>query len=291
MYFLGLRSKGTADTEFGGAVHKTLEDWGTETVAGGRIEPDLGTPVEAVAAEALPYVRTLWVPGCEIEGAVTVRGRFGWTGRLDLVPGPGEVIDYKTTSDFKWVKDLAIDPQAHVYAHDQCVKHPGLESVKLTWLYLLKRKPYRALPVVYEMGRAECARGFSALEMHSEEMQSEANKCAESLDPREYVTNMEPSWGHCKAFRGCPHRETCNPPFFAPDNEPKKNFLDILKTRTPMATKNYSELNPFQRQIYDQFHMLLDNDGNPVEVVKDVAPDVAPVVAPVVVPVVVSCQR
>ena len=27
VYFLGLRSEGTVDTEFGGAVHKTLENW------------------------------------------------------------------------------------------------------------------------------------------------------------------------------------------------------------------------------------------------------------------------
>jgi hypothetical protein len=226
-YFADFEQPATVDTDFGGRVHAILERWSKD---GGHPEPNLLDPAEAVAAEALPYVVPLWGPQAEVEGALDLRGRHAWRGRLDLVPSPGYVIDYKTTSDFKYAKDLRVDPQALLYATFELRRHPELEACRLRWLYLLKRTPHRALPVDYVMSRAEAERGFAVLESFADEMQAAANASANIVDKPSYVLTLLPNFNACSNYRGCPHRHRCKPPLFLGEHTMSSNdFLSRLQ--------------------------------------------------------------
>ena len=226
-YFAEIEQPETVDTDFGGRVHAILEHWAKD---GGHPEPNLLDPVEAVAAEALPYVVPLWGPNAEIEGTLDLHGRHAWRGRLDLVPSPGYVIDYKTTSDFKYAKDLRVDPQALLYATFELRRHPELEACRLRWLYLRKRTPHRALPVDYVMPRAEAERGFAVLESFADEMQAAANASTNIVDKPSYCLTLLPNFNACSNYRGCPHRHRCKPPLFRGEHTMSSNdFLSRLQ--------------------------------------------------------------
>ena len=61
-------------------------------------------------------------------------------------------------------EDLLHDPQAVLYAMKEFERWSG-PTVKLTWLYLRKKRPYKALPVTVEMPRVHAVRAFEALEL------------------------------------------------------------------------------------------------------------------------------
>ena len=97
---------GTDATDFGGEVHKALELFKRDGVP-----LNMMTDVGAVAAEAVPYVEHF--RGCERGRKCPVRGGVHAAGpalvaRRHRPSQPGEVNDYKTTSDFKWAKSPRI---------------------------------------------------------------------------------------------------------------------------------------------------------------------------------------
>lgn len=229
-YICGYRSPGNDDTLFGQAVHDELERLKTVPDA----LPDRTTHVGAVAAEALPYVEDMTPEtGAKAEGEFFYQGRHKWTGRKDLTQ-PGIVVDYKTTVDFKWAKTseaLLTDPQAVLYARhefDRC--HAATEIVRLMWLYLRKRAPYKARPVRQEITRGHIERAFRALEGIADEAQAIANAAPD--DPGEkhrYVLTLLPNFEHCPAYRGCPHQMRCNIPLFKDGTEMSGKPLSLLE--------------------------------------------------------------
>lgn len=232
---------GNADTELGTHVHAVLEDIGKT----GRL-PDLMEEHEAIAAEALPYVQPLIVPGVStFEGQISLQGRHAWIGFVDVRPRPGMKIDYKTTSDFKWAKKpetLLVDPQAMLYAEHEFRAYPELEKVDLLWLYLRKRKPYAALPVEVSVQRSHAARAFAALETFADEMQAAAEAApADPVEKHKYILTLTPNFNHCSAYRGCPHRDRCpDSPLFPPDKGTKD--MDLLARLQEMNAQTANPL-------------------------------------------------
>ena len=224
---------GTDATDFGGEVHKALELFKRDGVP-----LNMMTDVGAVAAEAVPYVEHFRGASeggnARFEGEFTLQGRHLWRGAIDLSQ-PGEVNDYKTTSDFKWAKsprDLLHDPQAVLYAMKEFERWSG-PTVKLTWLYLRKKRPYKALPVTVEMPRVHAVRAFAALELLADDFQRAAlNAPADPAERHRYVLEtLQPNLEHCTAYGGCPHRSRCpSSPFFAnPSNvSTGKKPMDLL---------------------------------------------------------------
>ncbi len=235
-YIAGYPDLGNFDTELGTQVHAVLEDIGKT----GRL-PDLMSEVESIAAEALPYVQPMFGPETKFEGEIRLQGRHAWVGFVDVRPFPGQKVDYKTTSDFKWAKtpeSLLTDPQAMLYAEHEFRAHAWLEKVDLLWLYLRKRKPYGAKAVEVSVTRPHAAAAFEALESYADEMQAAANSAPEDPVTRhKYVLELlKPNFDHCSAYRGCPHRARCpDSPLFSPNNHGKGGTMDLLGRLQQMA--------------------------------------------------------
>lgn len=242
-YFMGYPDLGNFDTELGTHVHAVLEDIGKT----GRL-PDLMSEVEAIAAEALPYVQSMFGPETKFEGEIRLQGRHAWTGFVDVRPRRGMKLDYKTTGDFKWAKtpeDLLVDPQGMLYAEHEFRACPDLSEVHLLWLYLRKRKPYAAKPVVAQVTRDHAARAFAALESYADEMQAAAFAAPDDPVARhKHVLELAPNFDHCSAYRGCPHRARCpDSPLFSPNRGgTTMNLLERLTQMTAQVDAGVSPL-------------------------------------------------
>ena len=241
-YIAGYEDPGTSATDFGTLVHVELERLKREPDA----LPNMMSDVGRTAAEALPFVEDFRLDDpahpARIEGEFTFHGRHTWRGFKDL-SRPGEVVDYKTTSDFRWAKkpeDLLYDPQAVLYAHHEFLTWPG-PTVNIMWLYLHKRKS-AAMPVRLTVTREHAAQGFDALEAYADEMQAAADAAAAVAPPalpiedrrqstHLYVLSLPANTDHCGAYGGCPHRDRCGDlPFFSPKgNRSTVNLLDKVQ--------------------------------------------------------------
>jgi hypothetical protein len=231
-YICGYRAEGTGATDKGSAVHAVLESLRKDGLL-----PDRTDEIGAIAAEALPYLPDR-EEGEKVEAYFSFQpGRHEWCGYKDLEI-PGLVIDYKTTSDFKYAKtaeDLPYDPQAILYAHHYFTCHPDASTVDLCWLYLKSRKPYEARPVTLTMTREWAAQGFAALESYADEMAAAvAAAPTDVVDKHKYVLTLLPNEEQCDAFRGCPHQARCNISMFRDRNRkvPNVNLLERLQQLT-----------------------------------------------------------
>ena len=229
IYIAGYEDPGTDATDFGTLVHAELET--TKKTPG--YLPNRLTDVGAVASEALPYVEDFSLAdGATVEGNFTLQGRHAWQGYIDLRK-PGHVLDYKTTSDFKWAKtahDLLVDPQAVVYAKHELTRWRG-PYVNLTWLYLRKRRPFKAHAVHLQMPRSHADRAFDALETFADEMQAAAlGAPASPPEKHRYVLDvLQPNTDHCDAYGGCPHKSRCGISFFSSPQNSKGKTVNLLE--------------------------------------------------------------
>lgn len=153
----------------GTEVHRILESWyKSETLAHSvKSEIDWQSEPGAIALRALrltPPPATLVSFACE----QTVEKDFvHWAtgGQLDYElklfidlhalddQGRVRVIDYKTTSDFRWMKtavELANSDQQGVLYPLQAMRVYGKEKAECTWLYIKTEQPYSARAVSFE---------------------------------------------------------------------------------------------------------------------------------------------
>lgn len=235
-YICGYEDPGNEDTEFGKEVHAELEKCKKEPGH----QPNRLTEVGAVASEGLPFVEDFSLAnGATCEGEFFLTGRHPWKGFIDLRK-PGVVNDYKTTGDFKHAKTpeaLLNDVQAVLYATYELAKTPGLDGVDLQWLYLRKRAPYAAKPVRVRMPRAHAERMFAGMERVADELQRLADGAPDdpALRHRYVLDVLQPNPKHCGAYRGCPHQDRCNLPFF---QEKGKETVDLLAKLQAMDALN-----------------------------------------------------
>jgi RecB family exonuclease len=187
--------------DLGSKVHKILEDHvrdGTQI--------DRTDPAGNLAGRIAPYV-TRWVqnPGARPEVSFKLLGTFAtWQGFKDLEV-PSEIIDYKTSGNLSYAMtsaQLQGDPQAILYSEDY-FRRFGEKTVKLSWLYVEKKSPYKFLPVHATMTREHAAAAFGALDSFAAE--------AKTLDVKTEVDilKIEGNYLHCSAYGGCPYRNRC----------------------------------------------------------------------------------
>jgi hypothetical protein len=225
-YFAGYRSPSTPATEKGTQVHAVLEAAVPALVAGNACEIDLTNEIGAIAAEIVPHIPAEAIcADTQFEDQFTVQGRHTWTGYIDL-RAPGIVIDYKTTSDFKYMKtesDLLTDPQAVLYARSEFIAHPELETVWQRWIYSRTRGAKQARMVELHATKGATAALFDVLETFADEMQAAADACPPETDPvavHKYVLTLHGNEDRCGDYGGCPHRDRCGI-FFTDPNKPK----------------------------------------------------------------------
>lgn len=222
-YICGYQEPATGATNLGQLVHAYLQKLHNTQAL-----PDRTDDIGSIAAEALPYIGDLSLAlGGRSELSFSLEGRHKWRGFIDLYK-PGIVVDYKTTGDFAWAKtedELAYDPQALLYA-EFAHRQESFYAVETRWIYLRKRRPYKAWPVVVYVTRDHAAQGFKALESYADELQDLADKAPEDPGQRHLFVLQEakPNYSHCDAYGGCPHKTRCNVPFFSATRENNKTM-------------------------------------------------------------------
>lgn len=201
----------TAAQGLGTNVHGVIERW----LNGHRdtIDPAVARLVDA----AKPYL-----PDPEKDaGTYIAEGEFRlptyqggpvWLGFIDLkFPGekPPRILDYKTTSDFRYAKteaELLENTQVMSYARRALDLPESPDVVKVGHLYIRTKGAAKALPVYVEASKGH------VLSIWERDLQTvrrmEAIRRQPSLNPDD-VPPTGTDTGHCNAYGGCPYREKC----------------------------------------------------------------------------------
>ncbi len=241
-YLAGYRAVETKAMGLGKAVHAVLEAAVPSAVLGRAIEIDRTTDAGAIAAEIVPHIPSEAL-GSEtmFESKIEVRGRHVWQGYVDL-RSPGIVIDYKTTSDFKYMKDeeaLATDPQAIIYAEKAFIAEPDLSEVWLRWIYSRTRGAREARHVDLHLARAPTHVMFNVLESFADEMQAAADAApTDVVALHKYILTLHGNEDRCNDYGGCPHKARCGI-FFQDPNRPKDtHHMTLLEKLQAMTALN-----------------------------------------------------
>lgn len=242
-YVAKIRPDAHPSAALGTEVHGILEQYMRDGKSWEYTNPE-GTRRKAayIAAKALDYLPP---PGTAIPEQAfdfdTSRtgddspGRpIWWNGYRDLVipPKAGRltVVDYKTTSDFRWAKtpeDLEYDPQSVIYATTTMAEHEAQE-IDLLWLYLRTQGAPQAQPVRLTMTKAHAKTQFRRLEVLARDIEETHSRTTDPLQ-------LEPDARMCRAYGGCPFQSRCNLSLVqqrqALFGAPKMSFIEELKKR------------------------------------------------------------
>jgi CRISPR/Cas system-associated exonuclease Cas4 (RecB family) len=153
-YLDGIEAPPHRSAKVGTRVHEILETWlrdATPPVIDEKMVIDNHEYFPGrIAMEAIPFLPP---PGPHLTLEQEFRNKH-WLGYKDVRYRAAEnhvvVMDHKTTSDLGWAKtpeDLAIDPQAIIYAKSEFDADPRVQIVDLAWTYMKTSKPYKARPV------------------------------------------------------------------------------------------------------------------------------------------------
>lgn len=208
-YVAKIKSMPHASAQLGTEVHALLEEFAKTRIMWSYVNDD-GTPRRAarIAEKALPFLPPPGAP-FSVEGKFTFPsfiegGRpLFFSGFRDLLE-PGQVTDYKTTSNFRYAKteeDLLTDPQGVIYAYE-ALQTTGAETINLRWLYLHTGTP-KAKAVEVRVHRDGVKKEFRRLEVLAREIERVHHGCTDPLD-------LPPEPTACESFGGCPHRSRCN---------------------------------------------------------------------------------
>ncbi len=203
----------------------------TESVAG---------QIAAAGLELLPPPK---YPGLEVQKRFIMpspSGLFSWQGYIDLwlpkrgLPNFGLlsdtvpiVVDFKTTKSWEWVKaseDLAVDPQAQLYAM-YALWSTRQPEVDLVWTYFKTKPPYKARRSHYRATASHVAEQFLRLEDIARRAVAlrQRGEGLEGQAAMNFALALPPSPEACDNFGGCPHRHLCNlspADFIGPDIQP-----------------------------------------------------------------------
>lgn len=201
----------------GSNIHVYTEDWLLEAKP-----PPVSSPDEVVRRQAnmalalfrqLPKPKT---PNIYIEHPFEFEseGGFIFIGKLDLLelklPRP-EIIDSKTTTDFKWIKAKAnLDNiQTLMYSQYAFTLDEDIEEVLFRWAAVVDRKKgptARSFPKEGPLviSRADVAARFpTMIEKVAYEIETEGLCVKTGMD-------LPPNPLYCDAFGGCQYRDRCN---------------------------------------------------------------------------------
>jgi hypothetical protein len=215
-YIVEIPREEKAATELGKAVHAQLESYlaGTGTF-------DFTTEVGYIAASGIEHLPKPGTPGMQLETEFHFFGPSGnsYLGYIDVEIEPtkftvGEIIDHKTTSDFRWRKtpeELREDEQAVLYAANFFRKYPDAVFVDLRWIYYLTRGSRRSSEIKVRVEQGQIFREFLKLEETMKEIAGARDRAAGAEDKEAWVKEqLPPNVEHCSAFGGCQHQGRCN---------------------------------------------------------------------------------
>ena len=138
------------------------------------------------------------------------------TEKLPGFPEPGlpAVVDFKTTTDWQWVKTpeiLRTDAQAIIYATNALLS-TGASRVGLRWLYSRTRGARRAKPIDVILTGDEVAPAFERIDAIGQEIVQLRKKIGEPKDPIAAVLDLPFNAESCSKFgkEGCPYQSRCN---------------------------------------------------------------------------------
>tara|TARA_R110002020_G_scaffold10589_1_gene40372 strand:- start:8836 stop:10467 length:1632 start_codon:yes stop_codon:yes gene_type:complete len=195
------RPEPSAAMLLGTAVHAILEDYVSE----GTDIPD--TREGRIARTALKYIPT----STDLHVELSLRMESidpPLVGFIDLYdtmdPSCPVVIDYKTTSSWKWARkeeQLLADPQMIAYAQYALEQHPSANEVIVAHIQLKTKGAPEGRLVSVELTREHVAEQWAKLVELAAEM-----KQTSYLDS---VEEVPPTLSACGAFGGCPFADTC----------------------------------------------------------------------------------
>lgn len=212
---LQIEQPGSASTAFGSAVHKLLERWSRygEPVADHAADPRM----LGVASLGLPFAPH---PSEIADGTADVEREFvlyvdgleiPFYGLIDVLRLMVALIgDYKTTSDFKWMKseyELKVNPQAVIYSLYAlsvgivAVDDQGREYVDCEFYYLRTKGAPQSNKVPVRLYKNELLKTLEALIKEAKALIYEA-----TLPFEEVPYNLSA----CGDFGGCFMRDTCH---------------------------------------------------------------------------------
>ena len=136
----------------------------------------------------------------------TYEGGPDWIGFIDLLTTK-RVIDYKTTSNFRWAKtpeELKNDAQACSYVLSIFRQFPEADEfdVKLIYIQTSNKIKVNVKPVEATFTRAECEAVFAEAVAEVKKM----SIAAKYTDPNKVPGNL----AACMDFGGCEHRTYCD---------------------------------------------------------------------------------
>ena len=194
------RPEPSAAMLLGSTVHELLEDYVSE----GKEIPD--TREGRIARTAIEYI-----PGGELHVELALRMESidpPLVGFIDLYdtmdPSCPIVIDYKTTSAWKWAKteeQLGTDPQMIAYGKYALEDNPEANEVIVAHIQLKTKGAPESRLVSVELTRE-----------HVEEQWAKLVALATEMKQTSYLDSVEevpPTLSACGAFGGCPFADTC----------------------------------------------------------------------------------
>lgn len=204
---LGLEVPQHPSAAIGSAVHAELEAYLEEKAPADSLGP--------IARTALPFAPkpgSVYVEESIESLGLTAAGlpALGYIDVLDLKSDPPQVLDWKTTSNFRYAKseeDLLRNVQMSVYAKATLAMFDKLDlpepkAVRVTHVAMLTKTPHEARRASALMPLATIHENWRHVEATVAEMKATA-----LLDTPDKVT---PSESACHAYGGCPFRDRCN---------------------------------------------------------------------------------
>jgi len=214
-YVVGIKSPPSPAMQKGTDIHARQQHWG-ET---GELpeENDLWYELTKLSVAALGIE---WTPerakDLHVERKLdmpTFDGGPLWTGFIDLLDTAGtdyadaEIIDYKTTSDFRYAKtpdEIRNNLQLMSYAKYVFEMEPQAEQVAVGHLYLRTKLPARVLfPTRQIVDRTHVDERWQSYVADVVEM------TALAASPPPKATDVTPDTSHCNDYGGCYFRAEC----------------------------------------------------------------------------------
>ncbi len=201
-YVYGLRQPPTAAMALGTSVHALAERY----LKTGQ-EPSIDDGPEGMIL--LPGLEFAPPPGTAVvEGKIEFETEHSsWQGFRDAVYTPGaprvvgnghvRVLDWKTTSDFKYMKDLTTDVQANLYLYE--LLEQGAREVSAQWIYLRTKGKPAARQDILTADRSQVYDTVSRIDARAEIIHL-------LKDQKPLAQDVEPNIARCNDFGGCRFR-------------------------------------------------------------------------------------
>lgn len=215
----GKRGPSTHAQRRGTAIHHALEQYATDgQILDEVVVDETSGQVSAKGTDVIKVKRFVMAIKdlideeeiVELEGKISLEtfpGGPPWLGFIDVLAAE-RVIDYKTTSNFRYAKtpgDLLNDPQACSYVLSVFRKYPEAKEFDVRFIYLQTSNKVKVNVKVVNatFTRADCERVFEDAVVSVREM-VQLSKITK--DPNTVEANLKA----CMDFGGCPHRTYCD---------------------------------------------------------------------------------